>query len=89
MQKLAIQMWKVLVGYNPKTQSLLNEWLQMHIYSMSKKNNAKITGYLFCCTKISSITNSVLLYLIEWSKQTNCVMIFRTHILLSLTMTKW
>lgn len=82
-------MWKFQVGHSPKSLFLLNQRLQMHIYSISSKNNAVVIGYLFCCTKISSITNSPLLYLIEWSKQTSCVMILRAHNLLSLTMTKW
>lgn len=48
-----------------------------------------VISYLFCCTRISRVTNSLLLHLIEGSKQTSCVMILRAHILLSLTMTKW
>jgi len=61
----------------------------MNIYSISKKNYALVIGYLLCCTKISSITNSLLLYLTEQSKQTRCVMIVSAYILLALAMTKW
>ena len=89
MQNLGVHIWKVLVGHSPKTSFLLNERLQMNIYSISKKNYALVIGYLLCCTKISSITNSLLLYLTEQSKQTRCVMIVSAYILLALAMTKW
>lgn len=82
-------MLQVLVEHCPKTLLLLNEKLQMHMYSISKKNNVMVIGHLFSCTMISSITNSLLLHLIEVSKQTSCVMFLRACILLPLTMTKW
>lgn len=39
-----------------------------------------LISYLFACSKISSITNFLLLYLIEWSKQASYVMILRAYI---------